>query len=223
MNKNLKIKISIDIIMTILMLLEMAYQLTGNLFHEITGVTLFVLFFLHNMLNIKWYKAIYKGKYNLRRIISTAVNVFLLSSMILLMITGIMISKDVFTFLEISGGLEVRELHTFAAAWGLVFMSVHVGMHWQMLINMTTKITEHTDKKNIVTIIMRLITVGIVAYGIKSFFDLDMSSKLFMQTTFSYWNFDESTIGFFLSYLSIMGIYIAVTYYLLALTNKFHK
>lgn len=223
MNRKLKIKITIDIIMTTLMLLAMAYQLTGNFLHEIIGVTLFILFFLHNMLNIKWYKAIYKGKYNLRRIISTVVNVFMLSSMIFLMITGIMISKDVFAFLEISGGFAVRGLHIFAAAWGLVFMSVHVGMHWQMIINMTTKVTGHTEKNVIVTIIMRLITLGVVVYGIKSFFVLDISSKLFMQTTFSYWNFDESTIGFFLSYLSIMGIYIVVTYYLLILINKVHK
>jgi len=62
-----------------------------------------------------------------------------------------------------------------------------------------------------------------MVYGIKSFFVLDISSKLFMQTTFSYWNFDESTIGFFLSYLSIMGIYIVVTYYLLDLIKKLHK
>lgn len=55
MNRKFKIKIIIDIIMTILMLLAMAYQLTGNFLHEIIGVTLFVLFFLHNMLNIKWY------------------------------------------------------------------------------------------------------------------------------------------------------------------------
>ncbi|MBW9173059.1 DUF4405 domain-containing protein [Clostridium estertheticum] len=140
-----------------------------------------------------------------------------------MMITGIMISKDVFAFLQISGGFTVHGLHTLAAAWGLVFMSVHVGMHWQMLINMTTKITGNANKNIIVTIIKRLITLGIVVYGIKSFFDLDISSKLFMQTTFSYWNFDESTIGFFLSYLSIMGIYIVVTYYLLVLINKFHK
>ncbi|MBU3074806.1 DUF4405 domain-containing protein [Clostridium estertheticum] len=93
----------------------------------------------------------------------------MLSLMILLMITGIMISKDVFAFLEISGGFAVRGLHTFAATWRLVFMSVHVGMHWQMLINMTTKITGHTDKNIIVTIIKRVTTLGIVVYGIKSF------------------------------------------------------
>ncbi|MBU3214710.1 DUF4405 domain-containing protein [Clostridium estertheticum] len=93
----------------------------------------------------------------------------MLSLMILLMITGIMISKDVFAFLEISGGFAVRGLHTFATTWRLVFMSVHVGMHWQMLINMTTKITGHTDKNIIVTIIKRVTTLGIVVYGIKSF------------------------------------------------------
>ena len=223
MNRKLKFKISIDIIMTILMLLQMAYQLTGNLFHEVTGVTLFVLFLVHNILNIKWYKSFYKGKYNLRRIISTMTNLLLLASMIILMITGIMISRDMFAFLGLSSGFTATQLHTCAATWGLVFMSVHVGMHWQMLINMTAKITGHINKNIIVTIIQRIIAVGIVLYGIKSSFDLNISSKLFMQATFSYWNFNESTIVFFLAYLSIMSIYIAATYYLLVLINKFHK
>lgn len=223
MNKKLKIKISIDIIMTVLMLLEMAYQLTGNLFHEITGVTLFILFFLHNMLNIKWYKSVHKVKYNFRRIISTMTNMLLLASMILLMITGIMISRDVFSFLGLNGGLTAQQLHTCAATWGLVFISIHVGMNWQMLLNMIVKITGCTDKNIIVDIIKHVITIVIMLYGIKASFDLSIGSKLFMQAAFSYWNFDESTIGFFLSYLSIMGIYIAATYYFLALINKFHK
>lgn len=223
MNKKLKIKISIDIIMTVLMLLEMAYQLTGNLFHEITGVTLFILFFLHNMLNIKWYKSVHKVKYKFRRIISIMTNMLLLASMILLMITGIMISRDVFSFLGLNGGLTVQQLHTCVATWGLIFISIHVGMHWQMLLNMIVKITGCTDKNIIVDIIKHVITVVIMLYGIKASFDLSIGSKLFMQAAFSYWNFDESTIGFFLSYLSIMGIYIAATYYFLALINKFHK
>lgn len=178
---------------------------------------------MHNILNIKWYKSFYKGKYNFRRIISTITNLLLLASMIILMITGIMISRDVFAFLGLNSGLTVHQLHTCAAAWGLVFMSIHVGMHWQMLINMTAKITGHINKNIIVTIIQRIIAVGIVLYGIKSSFDLNIGSKLFMQAAFSYWNFDESTIGFFLAYLSIMGIYITATYYLVALINKFHK
>lgn len=223
MNRKLKIKISIDIIMTIFMLLEMAYQLTGNLFHEIAGVTLFGLFFVHNILNIKWYKSFNKGKYNFRRIISAVINLLLLTVMIILMITGIMISRDVFAFLGLNGGLTVQQLHSCAAAWGLVFMSIHVGIHWQMLINMIVKITRKSHKNIIVTSAKYIIVVGIVICGIKASFDLHIGSKLLMEAAFSYWNFEESTIGFFLAYLSIMGIYVVSTYYLLILINKFHK
>ena len=223
MNRKLKIKICIDIIMTIFMLLEMAYQLTGNLFHEIAGVTLFGLFFVHNIFNIKWYKSFKKGRYNRRRIISAVINLLLLASMILLMITGIMISRDVFAFLGLNSGLTAHQFHTCAAAWGVIFMSIHVGMHWQMLINMVVKITGDIHNNIIITTAKYITVVIIVVYGIKSSFDLNIGSKLFMEATFSYWNFDESTIGFFLSYLSIMGIYIVATYYLLVLINKFNK
>lgn len=138
-------------------------------------------------------------------------------------ITGIMISRDVFTFLGLNGGFETRQLHTLAATCGLVIISIHVGMHWQMVMNVVTKRTGRTNKNAVLTIMMRFITVGIVLFGIKSSFDLDIGSKLFMQTTFSYWDFEEDSMHFFLAYLSIMGIYITGTYYLLVLINKIDK
>lgn len=40
MNKTMRIKLIIDIIMTVLMLYAMAYQLTGNMAHEVIGANL---------------------------------------------------------------------------------------------------------------------------------------------------------------------------------------
>ena len=69
MNKTMRIKLIIDNSMTVLMLFAMAYQLTGNMAHEVIGATIFILFFVHNFLNRCWYKSLLKGRYNVRRII----------------------------------------------------------------------------------------------------------------------------------------------------------
>ncbi|WP_410511208.1 hypothetical protein PaeBR_13955 [Paenibacillus sp. BR2-3] len=69
------VRLAIDTIMTILFLFMMAYQWTGNTVHEFLGMSLFILFILHNILNLNWYKSIYKGKYSPVRVIRTAVKV----------------------------------------------------------------------------------------------------------------------------------------------------
>lgn len=68
-----KIKMGIDILMTALLLDLMAYQITGQALHEWFGAGMFVLFIAHNILNIRWYGNLFKGKYRLLRIIQTVV------------------------------------------------------------------------------------------------------------------------------------------------------
>ena len=50
--------------MTVMMPLLMAYSLIGELFHEIAGSLIFILFIVHHILNRKWYSNVAKGKYN---------------------------------------------------------------------------------------------------------------------------------------------------------------
>ncbi|SEP22931.1 hypothetical protein SAMN04487895_1375, partial [Paenibacillus sophorae] len=47
MSRIVLIKLIIDLVMTILMFVEMAYYITGNRVHENVGVTLFGLFIAH--------------------------------------------------------------------------------------------------------------------------------------------------------------------------------
>ena len=42
MNKTMRIKLIIDNSMTVLMLFAMAYQLTGNMAHEVIGANIFI-------------------------------------------------------------------------------------------------------------------------------------------------------------------------------------
>lgn len=70
MKLKMKIEIGLDLLMTGLLLVLMAYQVTGQKLHEWVGVSMFVLFFLHNMLNAGWYKGLFKGKYRTLRILA---------------------------------------------------------------------------------------------------------------------------------------------------------
>ena len=51
-----------------------------------------------------------------------------------LMVSGIIMSREVFGFLPISGGTGfARTLHMLASYWGFLFMSLHLGLHWGMM------------------------------------------------------------------------------------------
>ena len=65
------IKRVLDVILTILLLCLMAYQVTGELAHEWIGIGMTVLVIVHQLLNRKWYGALFRGKYNPYRILST--------------------------------------------------------------------------------------------------------------------------------------------------------
>ncbi|MDO5562358.1 MAG: DUF4405 domain-containing protein [Synergistaceae bacterium] len=223
MNKKLIFKLSIDLAMTALMLLSIAYQLTGGRAHEMIGAALFALFILHNFLNWRWYCALAKGKYDLRRAMSATVNMLLVCDMAALIVTSVMISRTLAPYLAIPHGFMTRQVHTFTAFWGLVLMSVHLGMHWEMILAMLRKTAGADRAGRWLTIVLRVMTALIFAYGVKSSFDLDVGSKLTMRATFSYWDFENETPLFFAAYLSIMGVYICVVYYVLKLVKRLTK
>lgn len=59
-----KFKIAADILMTLTLLLLMAYQIVGQELHEWFGSGMLVLFIIHNILNIKWYGALFNLSFN---------------------------------------------------------------------------------------------------------------------------------------------------------------
>lgn len=69
-----KIRILLDIIMTCLFIVLMGYYAMKNSTHEILGVITFALFILHNIINIKWYKSIFKGEHSFQRIFHIIIN-----------------------------------------------------------------------------------------------------------------------------------------------------
>ncbi len=52
-NQKAKIKMGIDLVMTILLLCQMAYMLIGETAHEWLGTAMFLLFIFHHIVNRK--------------------------------------------------------------------------------------------------------------------------------------------------------------------------
>lgn len=69
-----RVKPIIDLFMAVLLLLLMAFQVTGQKFHEWFGAGMLVLFLAHNILNYRWYKNLFKGNYNIICVLQAVVN-----------------------------------------------------------------------------------------------------------------------------------------------------
>ncbi len=182
MNKLNKIRLPLDIMMTLVSIVLMGgnFLFPAEIVHEILGVGLFILWSVHIFLNRRWYaslaqasklitstnandrrsyEAIFKGNYNPYRIMQTVINCCILICTIFLMISGIILSNQLFTFLNIQRGLGfARIAHLLSSHWYYLFMSLHIGLHMGRLFqNVTAKI------------IPRIILALVCFYGLYAF------------------------------------------------------
>ncbi|MCI9156891.1 MAG: DUF4405 domain-containing protein [Lawsonibacter sp.] len=208
MNKKRELRISVDIAMTILLLVLMAYYITGNLLHEWLGAALYLLFILHHMLNLPWYWALLKGRYRAVRTAHTILNFLLLASMLGLMTSSVMISRNVFGFLGIRASEFGRRLHMASAAWGFVLMSAHLGLHWGVA----------ASRVNISPHICRMIAIALSTYGFFAFLSQQVGAKMFLLVKHTIFN-GETALLFFVDHCSIMVLFVYFAYYSMKLNR----
>lgn len=95
------LRLSVDVLMTLILPPLMAYSLIGEAFHEIAGTGMMVLIIIHRTLNRKWFSSLTRGKYNAARVFRTIVDVLLLVFMVLQPLNGILMSRHLYTFLRL--------------------------------------------------------------------------------------------------------------------------
>ena len=124
------IKRIVDAAMTVLLLLLMAYQVTGEVLHEWIGISMTVLVIIHQILNRKWYGVLFKGKYNPYRSVTTILSILLLASFALTAFCGMSMSCHAVPFLYGMAPVTfARQMHLSMSHWAFVLMGLHLGLH----------------------------------------------------------------------------------------------
>lgn len=211
-----KFRIILDVVMTCLFIVLMGYYITDNAVHEILGTITFVLFIIHNIINIKWYKSIFKGKHNFQRTFHIIINLLLFIAMLGMMISGIMISSDVFDFLNIRTTMFGRSLHMISTSWGFILMAIHVGLH---ITGMMNKLNAKM-KNSTLEYVYYFILVLLIGFGIYSFISLRLWEEMFLLTHFKFYDYEQSTILFYLKYIAILFTISFVIYIIFNLIKK---
>lgn len=205
------IKCTTDLAMTILLMLLMAFELVGRTAHEWLGAALFLLFILHHVLNRQWIRNLTKGRYTPFRTLQTISAVLVLLSMLASLLSAVLISRYVFAFLPINGGASFgRTLHMLSAYWGFLFLSLHLGLNWTVMMGIAKKLLPKLPR--FCTILARLAAFCIAVYGIYALFRRDLPDYLFLRSHFVFFDYEEPRLFFFLDYLAIMGLFICIGY-----------
>ena len=211
-----KVRMILDIAMTIMFIILMGYYITGNTVHEILGTITFVLFIIHNILNIKWYKSIFKGKHGFQRTFHIIINLLLFLAMIGMMVSGIMISAKVFSFLNIPTTMFARRLHMVSTSWGFVLMSIHVGLH---IAGMMNKLNNKM-KNNTFEYVYYFVLILMIGIGVYSFISNKVYEDMFLLNDFKFYNYEQSPILFYLKYFMILIGIALVIYFIFKFISK---
>lgn len=202
MSKKQITKTLIDFAMTALLPLLTAYSLVGETAHECLGIAMFGLMIAHNVMNVAWYKSLFKGKYTAFRFVLMATNFLLLIDFLLLMYSGINLSEHVLPFLPSLGGAAVsRILHMSAARWGIVMMSFHLGLN---ISRFTAKLKMHHTLHLLLTVCAALAGV----YGIYAFVTLNYPMYLFPQTIFMFSDMGNSLMLYLVRSVAVMVAFV---------------
>jgi hypothetical protein len=196
-----------------LLLIGLSYWWLGNTVHELVGAGMFLLVIVHNVFNRRWYGKIKETRPESRGLFNTAIIVSLAIVMLALLATSILISNTLSSFMPFHGGFTVRQIHVLAAYWALVIVSIHLGLRWPMIMDVARNLCGISRPSGVRTLALRIITAAIAMHGVWSSFVLDVGTRLTMQVTLDWWNFDESVVGFFIHCIAIAGLYISTTYY----------
>jgi Na+/proline symporter len=202
-----------DFVAAGLLLFGLSYWWLGNTVHELAGTAMFLLVIVHNVFNRRWYGRISKEKRHGRGLFNIGITLLLLIAMLALLVTSVLISNALSGFMSAYGGFTVRQIHTLAAYWVLVIVAIHLGLRWPMLMGVARNLFGISSTKAARTLVLRIIAAAIAIHGVWSSFALGLGTKLSMQTSLDWWNFEESVAGFFVHCVAIAGLYIALTYY----------
>ncbi len=113
------------------------------------------------------------------------------------MVSGIILSREVFAFLPISGGFALaRSLHIVSAFWGYVMMALHLGIHWNMVLGIVRKAAGPITSKPL-RILLRMAAVLIAGYGLYAFVKNQFPAYMFLTSPFVFFDFEKPVLLFF--------------------------
>lgn len=218
--KSFIIKRCLDVVLLFLLEVLMCFQYTGQKIHEWVGTAMFLSVVLHNLLNIRWYSSVLKGKHTVIRMFQIIINLALVADMFLMMISGILMSGYVFAWMPITtGAYEARLFHLAGAHWGYLLMSIHMGMHFGMMNQMWKKLQNYPYGKLLLQA-LKVFGVVVWVYGLYAFIVQNIVGYLFLTNQFYIWGTASNMVVFIVQNLAMLFFFGKTTSMLLKISGR---
>lgn len=208
-----RIKIIVDVAMFTLFLYLLSYRPgMGLMVHAVVGIAQLTLFLLHHILNLNWYKALFRGRYSPRRILLTASDFLLLVAMGTMIVSSVMVSGMVFAFVPFRMTSWWRRIHVAASGWCFLLTGFHVGMH------MTGLFSRLERKGRGHLRLIRIIEAAIVCAGVYGFLHSDLWPRITLARRLPLLTFTgEEMFGIYLTI--VLGMSVVVHWILVSMKN----
>ena len=134
------LKFILSLCITIVMLLLMdPRSFYGISFHEWAGLIIGLFFILHKILNWNWIKKVTLGFFRKcpgKARFNYVLDILLLAGITLMILSGIAIARTInFSWLNLGGSrMFWRAMHTSSSFITLALFGIHLGLHWNWVI-----------------------------------------------------------------------------------------
>lgn len=167
------IKFALDIVLGIVFALLFNTRVFGGLtFHEVAGLSIGFAILVHIVLNWRWVKnvtlSIFSRKINLKTRIGYILNILLFIDMAVIIISGIFISRVLFTGLGIQNSFFNQSTHIAASYIGLAIIGIHLGLHWKWIMNVFSKIVRIKQVNKVLGYTAKAAALLVLVFGIYS-------------------------------------------------------
>ena len=193
-----------DAAMTVVLLFLMAYQVTGEAAHEWIGVSMTILVIVHQILNRRWYSALFKGRYNPYRSLTTVLNILLVLCFAMTAFCGMSMSGYAVPFMYGLAPVSfVRRMHLSMSHWAFVLMGLHLGMH---IPAMTAGLKWSGRTRNMLTGLSTL-AAGL---GLYLFIRGGMPDYLFFRVPFAFLDYDKAAVLVIVENLLMLSTWVLI-------------
>jgi Domain of unknown function (DUF4405) len=213
MKASLALRLVLDVAAAAALLVALAYYWLDNTAHEVIGTGMFVLLGAHGAFHRRWFGEVTGKQRHRAGRVNLALTLLLLIAMVVLLASGLLISRTVFGSMALTDIVRARQLHMLAAHWVVLLVGVHIGLRWTIVMGALRRGLRLSAASRTRTAVLRVLAVGIALYGVQASFEMLVGSKLLLLPVLDLWDFDASTPRFFWNYLSIIGLYATLMHY----------
>lgn len=170
----LSAKIALDIIMFVALIFLYKAKVLTLTYHEVMGLGIALFFLVHCLFNRTWIvdtsKKLFSKSTPTRTKFSYWITILLVIDFLLIIISGIFISKIIFrdaiSSLNLGDTSIFRNIHLFCSALSPILIGIHVGIYWPMVKGFFAK---HINlPKRVGTTLAYVLLAVIVATGVYS-------------------------------------------------------